>query len=111
ALVLVPAAVAVGAGFAVYAQAVWRLTAGYRRDARALLRAAPAANTGRIPRRVRRLRPAALAAYELPMGLLGFPGVGWLFAGFPIPALLLLTAGPALAWAVIPLAFTPFCQW
>jgi hypothetical protein len=57
---------------------------------------------------VRRLSPAALAAYELPMGLLGFPGVGWLFAGFPIAALVLLTVGPALAWAVIPLAFSPF---
>jgi hypothetical protein len=59
---------------------------------------------------VRRLRPAALAAYELPMGLLGFPGVGWLFAGFPVTALVLLTVGPALAWAAIPLAFSPFGQ-
>jgi hypothetical protein len=110
ALVLVPAAIAVGAGFAAYAQAAWRLTAGYRRDSSANLRAAPAAYTGRIPRRVRRLRPAALAAYELPMGLLGFPGVGWLFAGFPVTALVLLIVGPALAWAVIPLAFSPFGQ-
>ena len=44
------------------------------------------------------------------MGLLGFPGVGWLFAGFPIAALVLLIVGPALAWAVIPLAFSPFGQ-
>ncbi|MEA2136643.1 MAG: hypothetical protein QOC68_4553, partial [Solirubrobacteraceae bacterium] len=110
ALVLVPAALAVGAGFGAYAHAAWRLTAGRRRHSRARLRAAPAEYTGRIPRRVRRMGPAALAAYELPMGLLGFPGVGWLFAGFPITALLLLTAGPALAWAVIPLAFSPFGQ-
>jgi cbb3-type cytochrome oxidase subunit 1 len=110
ALVLVPAAVAVGAGFGAYALAAWRLTSGDRREGRERLRAAPAEYTGKIPRRVRRLRPAALAAYELPMGLLGFPGVGWLFAGFPARALLLLTAGPALAWAVIPLAFSPFGQ-
>jgi hypothetical protein len=110
ALVLVPAAIAVGVGFGAYAQAAWRLTAVYRRDSRASLRAAPAAYTGTIPRRVRRLRPAALAAYELPMGLLGFPGVGWLFAGFPVTALIILIAGPALAWAVIPLAFSPFGQ-
>jgi cbb3-type cytochrome oxidase subunit 1 len=108
ALVCVPAALAVGSGFLAYAQAAWRLTADDRRAARELLRSVPGAYTGRIPRRVRRLRPAALAAYELPMGLLGFPGVGWLFAGFPITALLLLTIGPALAWAVIPLAFSPF---
>lgn len=110
ALVLVPAALAVGVGFGAFANATWGLTAGYRRDTRAVLRAAPAAYTGTIPRRVRRLGPAALAVRELPMGLLGFPGVGWLFAGFPITALVLLTLGPALAWAAIPLAFSPFGQ-
>ncbi len=110
ALVMVPAAIAVGVGFGAYAQAAWRLTAGYRGHSRAILRAAPVAYTGRIPRRVRRLRPAMLVAYELPMGLLGFPGVGWLFAGFPIAALVILIVGPALAWAVIPLAFSPFGQ-
>ena len=57
---------------------------------------------------MRRRSPAALAAYELPLGLMGFPGVGWLFAGFPFTASILLTAGPALAWAVIPIAFSPF---
>ena len=108
ALVLAPAALAVGVGFGAYALAAWRLTDGDRREGRARLQAAPELYTGRIPRRVRRLGPGALAAYELPMGLLGFPGVGWLFAGFPVAALLLLTAGPALAWAVIPLAFSPF---
>jgi hypothetical protein len=110
ALVLVPAALAVAVGFGAYAQAAWLLTAGYRRDTRALLRAAPGAYTGRIPRRVRRLSPGALAAYELPMGLMGFPGVGWLFAGFPVSALLLLTIGPALAWAILPLAFSPYAE-
>ena len=75
---------------------------------RAILRAAPGAYTGKIPRRVRRLRPAVLAAYELPMGLLGFPGVGWLFAGFPFTASILLLGGPAFTWAVIPAAFTPY---
>src|SRR5205085_674157 len=44
----------------------------------------------------------------LPLGLMGFPGVGWLFAGFPFTASILLCAGPALAWAVIPIAFSPF---
>ena len=44
------------------------------------------------------------------MGLLGFPGVGWLFAGFPLTATMLLLAGPAIAWAAIPLAFTPFAN-
>jgi hypothetical protein len=39
---------------------------------------------------------------------MGFPGVGWLFAGFPLAASILLMAGPALTWAVIPVAFSPY---
>jgi hypothetical protein len=110
ALVLVPAALAAGVGYCAYALAAWRLSADYRLTTRARLRRAPVDYTGNIPRRVRRLSPLALAAYELPMGLLGFPGVGWLFAGFPVTALVMLTVGPALAWAVIPLGFSPFGQ-
>jgi hypothetical protein len=41
---------------------------------------------------------------------MGFPGVGWLFAGFPFTASILLMAGPALAWAIIPVAFSPYGQ-
>ena len=75
ALVLVPAALAVGVGFGAYARAAWR--AHGRRPAATAARGCgpPRPRTpGRIPKRVRRLRPAALAAYELPMGLLGLPG-------------------------------------
>jgi hypothetical protein len=110
ALLLVPAALAVLAGFAVYAAAAWSMTGHQRAAGRRALAAAPAAYSGRIPRRVRRRSPATLAGYELPMALLGFPGVGWLFAGFPLTASILLLAGPALAWAVIPLAFSPYGQ-
>src|SRR5437868_10891927 len=86
------------------------MTALRRAEGREALRRAPGDYTGRIPNRVRRRSPAALAAYELPLGLMGFPGVGWLFAGFPFTASILLCAGPALAWAVIPIAFSPFGQ-
>jgi hypothetical protein len=108
ALVLVPAALVVLAGFASFARTAWRATAPERVAGRAALAAAPEVYAGRIPARARRLTPAKLAAYELPMGVLGFPGVGWLFAGFPLQASILLCAGPALAWAVLPIAFTPF---
>ncbi len=108
ALVLVPAALAVLAGFGAFARAAWQGTSRQRELGRQALAALPSVYTGRIPARVRRRRPAAVAAYELPMGLLGFPGVGWLFAGFPLPATLLLLGGPAFAWAVLPIAFTPY---
>ncbi len=69
---------------------------------------ATAVYAGRVPKRVQRRSPAALAGYELPMALLGFPGIGWLFAGFPFAAAFLLLVGPVLAWAVIPSAFSPY---
>jgi cbb3-type cytochrome oxidase subunit 1 len=108
ALVLVPAAAAVLTGFAGFAAAAWRMTERQRAEGRASLAAAPRVYSGTIPRRVRRRSPAALAGYELPLGLMGFPGVGWLFAGFPLTASILLMAGPALTWAVIPVAFSPY---
>jgi hypothetical protein len=108
ALLLVPAALAVLAGFGSYAVSAWRMTARQRRAGAQAIVSAPEVFTGRVPRRVRRRSPAALAGYELPMALLGFPGVGWLFAGFSFTASVLLLAGPALTWAVIPLAFSPY---
>jgi hypothetical protein len=108
AIVLVPAAAIAGLGFAAFAHATWTMTATFRAAGRDALVAMPAAFTGRIPLRVRRKRPIAVAAYELPMGVLGFPGLGWLFGGFPVTGSLLLMAGPALTWAVIPMAFTPY---
>jgi hypothetical protein len=108
ALVVVPAALAVLVGFWDYARTAVVLTAEQRRAGKRAIAEAPALYTGNIPRRVRRRSPAALAGYELPLGLMGFPGIGWLFAGFPFTASILLMAGPALAWAVIPVAFTPY---
>jgi hypothetical protein len=108
ALLLVPAALAVLAGFSCFAVSTWRMTARQRRAGAQTIVSAPEAFTGRIPRRVRGRSPAALAGYELPMALLGFPGIGWLFAGFSFTASVLLLAGPALTWAVIPLAFSPY---
>ncbi|MDP9303040.1 MAG: cbb3-type cytochrome c oxidase subunit I, partial [Actinomycetota bacterium] len=108
ALVLAPAALAVAFGFGSYARAMWRGTNVYRAESRGRLGRAPSAYAGRIPKHVRRRRPAAVAMYEVPMGLLGFPGLGWLFAGYPLAGSALLLVGPAIAWAAIPLAFTPF---
>jgi hypothetical protein len=108
ALVLVPAAVAVLVGFAAFSSAAWRMTERQRAAGKAALASTPARYSGTIPKRVRRRSPAALAGYELPLGLMGFPGVGWLFAGFPLTASILLIAGPAITWAIIPVAFSPY---
>src|SRR5438034_3601728 len=107
-LVLVPAALIVLAGFAAFAAGVWPMTARQRAAGRVAIAAAPRVYSGKIPRRVARRSPAVLAGYELPLGLMGFPGVGWLFAGFPFTASILLMVGPALTWAIIPVAFSPY---
>src|SRR5436189_2033783 len=107
-LVAVPAALTVLVGFWAYARLALSMTARQRDEGRRAIAALPGTYTGNIPRRVRRRSPAALAGYELPLGLMGFPGVGWLFAGFPLMASILLMAGPALTWAVIPVAFSPY---
>jgi hypothetical protein len=96
------------AGFGAFASAMWRMTARQRAEGREVIAATPGVFSGKIPRRVVRRSPAALAGYELPLGLMGFPGVGWLFAGFPLTASILLMLGPALTWAVIPVAFSPY---
>ena len=66
---------------------------------------------GHDPDRVRRRSPAALAGYELPLGLTGLPRAS---AGSSpasrSPASILLMAGPAITWAIIPVAFTPVRQ-
>ena len=103
-------ALAVLVGFASYAISAWRMTAKQRLAGAKAIIEAPEVFTGRIPRRVRGRSPAAIAGYELPMALLGFPGIGWLFAGFSFTASVLLLAGPALTWAVIPIAFSPYGQ-
>jgi hypothetical protein len=108
ALVLIPASLGVLVGFGAFAAGAWRMAARQRAEGRAALVATPRVYSGTIPRRVRRRSPAALAAYELPLGLMGFPGVGWLFAGFPLIASILLMVGPAVTWAVIPVAFSPY---
>src|ERR671930_415677 len=108
ALVLVPAALCLLAGFSAFASAMWRMTARQRAAGREALAATPQVFTGKIPKRVVRRSPAALDGYELPLGLMGFPGVGWLFAGFPLTASILLMLEPALTWAIIPVAFSPY---
>ena len=64
---------------------------------------------GDVPKRSGAVVPLPWRA-TVSLGLMGFPGVGWLFAGFPFTASILLMAGPALAWAIIPVAFSPYGQ-
>jgi len=66
-------------------------------------------------------RPSPLALLELPLSqvllieflgaLAGFPGLGWLFAGFPLVSAIFLYLGPCLAWALLPSLFALSGGW
>ena len=109
-LVLVPAALLVLVGFAAFAAAAWRMTERQRAAGRASIAAAPARLLGHDPAAraapepggARRLRAAAGAA-RLPRRRLALRRL-------PADRLDPAAGGPALTWAVIPVAFSPYGQ-
>ena len=100
------------AGFLTFALHTYQATRGYRQALRGRLHFLRPANAA---------HPSPLALLELPRSqvllieflaaLFGFPGFGWLFAGYTLTAVLLLYIGPAVAWALIPSLFTLSQGW
>jgi hypothetical protein len=68
----------------------------------------PARFSGPMPERLKRLPRTAILGIEFVGGLFGWPGLGWLFAGRAIPAVGLLLIGPVIAWALLPMLFSPY---
>lgn len=106
--ILVLTAVPLLVGFAAFATAVFRATTAYRAEMAASFRQAPARFAGPMPERLRRVSPSYILALEFAGGLFGWPGIGWLLAGQALPAVGLMMAGPAIAWALLPMLFSPF---
>ncbi|MFN2164401.1 MAG: cbb3-type cytochrome c oxidase subunit I [Candidatus Promineifilaceae bacterium] len=95
-------------GFAFFGIAIYRTTSAYRSSMVSNARQMPARYSGPMPQRLKRIPLVALLAMEFIGGLFGWPGLGWLFAGQAMIAVGLLLAGPALAWALLPMLFSPF---
>jgi hypothetical protein len=72
------------------------------------MRQMPARFSGPMPKRLQRLPLTAVLGIELVGGLFGWPGLGWLFAGQAAVGIALMLAGPAVAWALLPMLFSPF---
>jgi hypothetical protein len=91
------------AGFITFALHTYQATARYRRALPARLRlptvklGSRGANSDLLE-----LPASQMLLIELLAGLAGFPGFGWLFAGFTLIGSILLYAGPAIAWALLP---------
>lgn len=95
-------------GFLAFGTAIYRTTAEYRAELIGNWRLAPARFTGPMPARLKRLPVHYVLGAEFVGGLFGWPGLGWLFAGKAIPAVALLMIGPSIAWALLPILFSPF---
>ncbi|MFN2200725.1 MAG: hypothetical protein ACK2UO_05935, partial [Caldilineaceae bacterium] len=107
-VLLLASALPLLAGFAGFFIAVFRSTRTYRSQAAAELRQAPARYSGPMPARMSGAAPLRVLSVEFVGSLFGWPGAGWLFAGHAMPGVALLLIGPCVAWALLPMLFSPF---
>ena len=97
-------------GYGAFALAVFRATRAYRQAMVAEWRLAPARFSGPMPARLQRIPLFQVLGMEFIGGCAGWPGLGWLYAGQALPGVALLLLGPAIAWALLPMLFSPFTE-
>ncbi len=97
-------------GYSAFGAGLWQATRAYRAQWFARGRESIAAYSGPLPPRVRKIPLPFLFAMEFFGALFGFPGLGWLYAGQALLGVFLMCAGPATAWALIPLLISPFAD-
>lgn len=115
-LLLTATAVPVLVGFSAFGLGLLRATRAYRADVAEEWRSTPRRINGPMPERLKRVPARYIVGVELMLGLFGFPGAGWLFAGQALPGVALLIIGPGIAWAALPALFSPvadtaFSKW
>jgi hypothetical protein len=95
-------------GFGAFGLAVFRATQDDRARMLVDIRQTPSRFSGPMPARLKRTPTFHILGMEFVGGLFGWPGVGWLYSGQAMPAIFLLMAGPSIAWALLPMLFSPF---
>ncbi|MCL6431654.1 MAG: cbb3-type cytochrome c oxidase subunit I [Anaerolineae bacterium] len=90
------------AGLLTFALHTHQATVSYRRALRARLHLLQPAGAHRSTLALLELPRSQVLLIELLAALAGFPGFGWLFAGYALAGALLLYIGPGIAWALIP---------
>jgi hypothetical protein len=95
-------------GFSAFGLGVYRATQDYRARMLVDIRQTPSRFSGPMPSRLKRTPTLHILGMEFVGGLFGWPGVGWLYSGQAMPAIFLLMAGPSVAWALLPMLFSPF---
>lgn len=87
---------------------VWRCSSAFRTQTRRAVAVYPAQVVGPLPTALRRLPPALPVGVEFAGAFAGFPGLGWFLAGVPVVGWPLAAVGPGVAWALLPVLFSPF---
>lgn len=105
---LVVTAIPLLVGFLVFGYGVYSSTRAYRAELIADARRAPARYSGPMPAALKRMPRARVLGMEFAGGLFGWPGLGWLYAGQAMPGIGLMLVGPSIAWALLPMLFSPF---
>jgi hypothetical protein len=95
-------------GYLAFGLALWRATPAYRADWLHSLRTLPTRYSGPGTRWQRRAPAFYFLAIEAISAGTGFPGLGWMLAGYALPGLPLLLAGPGIAWALLPILSSPY---
>lgn len=99
------------AGYLTFALHTFQATAAYRRALRGRLHFLRPPGSHASPLALLELPRSQVLLIEFLAALFGFPGFGWLFAGYSLLAALLLYLGPAVAWALLPSAFALSQGW
>lgn len=90
------------AGLVTFALHTYQATAGYRQALCARLHFLRPAGARSSTLALLELPRSQVLLIEFLAALAGFPGFGWLFAGYALVGALLLYVGPGVAWALIP---------
>jgi len=96
------------AGYCAFGAGMWQATRTYRREWAARWRDSLREYSGPLPPRVEKMPLLAIVAIEFFGAMFGFPGLGWLYAGQALVVVIMLCAGPSVAWALIPMLTSPF---
>jgi hypothetical protein len=95
-------------GFFSFGACVWRATRRFRAEWRQHLLQVPERLNGPMPGWRKNIPTIYILAAEAVSASVGFPGLGWLLSGQGIVGIPLGLTGPAIAWGVIPMLFSPY---
>lgn len=107
-LILFLSAIPMLIGYTAFGLGLWRITADYRKAWFANLQSLPNRYHGDVPEWQKNIPVRNYLMIEAIGAIFGFPGIGWIFSGHALWGIPLALAGPGIAWAIIPMLFSPY---